>query len=144
MPYPLNPVPFGMLDSAPVIPKLYWDVTSQEQRIKRLCEKLSELFEYSKTLAIQLNADTSAIEELQKMFEKFMQNGFDDYYKAQLVRYINTHFIEIMQAILNYGVFFGLTEDGYFSANAVWQLTVYFGTIMDYANDDYGKLTLTY
>lgn len=141
---PVNHVPFGLIESAPVIPKLYWDVTSQEQRIKRLCEKMSELFDYSKMLAVALNADTKAIEELQAAFEKFVESGFDEYYKEQLVQYINDHFPELMHTLLNQGVFFGLTDDGYFVANVLMQLTIYFDTVMDYASDDYGKLTLTY
>lgn len=141
---PVNRVPFGLIESAPVIPKLYWDVTSQEQRVKRLCEKMSELFDYSKMLAVALNADTKAIEELQAAFKKFMESGFDDYYKEQLVKYINDHFPELMHTLLNQGVFFGLSDDGYFVANVLMQLTIYFDTVMDYSSNDYGKLTLTY
>ena len=49
-----------------------------------------------------------------------------------------------MKSILNYGVFFGLTQDGYFCANVAWQLNCVFDTIMDYSNENYGRLTLTY
>lgn len=144
--HPYNFVPYGQFVAAgaPVIPKLYWDSLSQEQRIHRMCQELHKLCDYANELGIAINLDHQIIEQLEADFEKFKESGFLDYYQEQLEQYIKENFPKLMQAILNHGVYFGLTEDGYFTAEVVWQLTVYFDTIMDYASDDYGRLTLTY
>ena len=43
-------------DYTPVIPKLYWDVYSAEQRIKELCMTLDKLINYSELIADNTNA----------------------------------------------------------------------------------------
>ena len=145
MPVPIPIPPYSaFLPSAPVIPKLYWDTFSQEQRIHRICEELCKICEYANSLGIAINLDHDIIEELQAEFEKFKESGFDNYYKEQIQAWIAEHFAELMREFLNHGVYFGLTEDGYFCANVLWQLTTYFDTIMDYASDDYGRLVLNY
>lgn len=142
---PVTPLPFGMLESAPVIPKLYWDVTSQEQRIKRLCEKLTELFDYAQMLAVTLNQDTAAIKELQAAFKRFMESGFDDYYKAQVIAWIDAHMREVLEAITRKMVFFGLTSDGYFCAYIPdsWH-EISFDTGAVFGRSDYGRLILRF
>lgn len=139
----LAPFP-GFVPSAPVIPKLYWDAISQEQRIRRICEMLHKIFDYASQLGIAVNTDHATLERLLADFETFKESGFLDYYEEQLVLYIETHFNELMSKMLNAGVFFGLTEDGYFCANVAHQLAFVLDTIMDYSSDDYGRLTITY
>lgn len=143
---PPQPVPLwpAFFPSAPVVPKLYYDALSPEQRIKKLCEELHRLCEYANTLGIAINFDHTLIEQLLADFETFKESGFLDYYEKQLTQWINDNLATILRAILNQGVFFGLTQDGYFCADVVWQLMIYFDTIMDYSSDDYGRLTLTY
>lgn len=143
---PPQPIPLwpAFFPSAPVVPKLYYDALSPEQRIKKLCEELHRLCEYANELGIAINLDHKIIEQLQADFTKFMESGFDDYYKDQLLAYINEHFGEIIYQILNAGVFFGLTQDGYFCANVAYQLAFVLDTIADYSSDDYGRLTITY
>ena len=135
---------FGWTQFTPALPEFYWDVYSAEERIKKICCELHKLCEYANMLGENINIDHQLIDELQDAFTKFMESGFDDYYKAQIEAWINDHFINVMKAILNHGVFFGLTQDGYFCANYVWQLMIVFDTIMDYQNDNYGKLVLSY
>lgn len=143
---PPNPVPIwpAFFPSAPVVPKLYFDALSPEQRLKKLCEELHRLCEYANTLGLSINVDHKLIEQLQADFEKFMQSGFDDYYKEQLAAYIEDHFGEIVYKMLNTGVFFGLTEDGYFCANVAYQLAFVLDTIASYEDPNYGRLTITY
>lgn len=135
---------FGWTQFTPALPEFYWDVYSAEERIKKICCELHKLCEYANMLGENINIDHQLIDELQDAFTKFMESGFDDYYKAQIEAWINDHFIDVMKAILNHGVFFGLTEDGYFCANVVWQLTTVFDTVLDYNSENYGHLTLTY
>ena len=143
MPKPLYPWP-GFIPTTPVLPKLYWEAITPEQELQELCKRLHVLYDYASQLGVVTAEQAQQIQTLFEQFEKFMESGFDDYYREQLQTWIEEHFAELMQSILNHGVYFGLTEDGYFTANAVWQLTVYFDTVADYESDNYGKLTLTY
>lgn len=143
MPRPLYPWP-GFVPNTPVLPKLYWEAITPEQELQELCKRLHMLYDYASQLGVVTTEQGQQIQTLIEQFETFMESGFDDYYKEQLTAYIAEHFSELMQQILNHGVYFGLTDDGYFCANAVWQLTVYFDTIADYASDDYGRLVLNY
>lgn len=53
----LNYIPpyWSWTEFTPEIPKLYWDVKSQEQRIKMLCMELDKLVKYSNLLAESIN-----------------------------------------------------------------------------------------
>lgn len=46
---------WGWTSYTPVIPKLYWDVYSQEERIKRLCMEYDKLTHYASTIADGVN-----------------------------------------------------------------------------------------
>ena len=77
----------GYLDfttTAPVIPKLYWDVESQEQRWARICEQLGKVICYSDCLGKQLNVTMKDVEDLKSEFEEFKESGFFDYYADDL------------------------------------------------------------
>ena len=73
---PTFPDPIGAFDSftvsPPVLPKFYWDVESQEQRIKRICESLNKLAQY-------LNKISAALSEYMELLEEIKQkiDGFD-------------------------------------------------------------------
>lgn len=136
--------PYFALDSAPVIPKFYWDTYSQEQRIKRLCEELHKLVEYANMLGANINLDHVMIEELQSAFEKFQESGFLDYYEQQLETWINENMETIIKKSMMM-VWFGLTEDGHFVAYIPesWS-DITFDTGMVYGQPDYGCLILQY
>ena len=52
----LNVIPYsGFTAWTPVIPKLYWDVYSAEQRLKALCERLSKTEQYMDYVADTVN-----------------------------------------------------------------------------------------
>ena len=66
-------VPYGAFTvSTPTIPKFYWDVYSQEQRWKAICEEIGKLSDYASMVAEVYNeldeakADKSALEILAK------------------------------------------------------------------------------
>ena len=63
MPYVIPPF-VGFTQFTPAVPKLYWNVKSQEQRIKALCEELHKLIVYSETIKDQTNINTEDIEQL--------------------------------------------------------------------------------
>ena len=128
----------------PALPQFYWDVYSAEQRIKHICFEIDKIINYADSLGVQLNVTHDDVAELQQEFEKFKESGFFDYYAAQIEQWIRDNFNMIMKQILNQGIFFGLTEDGYFCANVAYQLTFILDTIANYSDENYGRLTITY
>nr|DAE45672.1 MAG TPA: hypothetical protein [Bacteriophage sp.] len=128
----------------PALPQFYWNVYSAEQRIKHICFEIDKIINYADSLSVQLNVTHDDVAELQQEFEKFKESGFFDYYAAQIEQWIRDNFNEIMKQILNQGIFFGLTEDGYFCANVAYQLTFVLDTIANYSDENYGRLTITY
>lgn len=128
----------------PALPQFYWDVYSAEQRIKHICFEIDKIINYADSLGVQLNVTHDDVAELQQEFEKFKESGFFDYYAAQIEQWIRDNFNKIMKQILNQGIFFGLTDDGYFCANVAYQLTFVLDTIANYSDENYGRLTITY
>lgn len=138
------PIYSGWSAYTPVIPKLYWDAISAEQRLKQLCCNYDKLEHYMDYIAELTN--NWVLEYVQKTqeqldnFDKLIKDG----YKKALDEWIERDLPDfITQAIKM--VFFGLTDDGYFCAYIPksWQ-GIQFDTIMDYSNDNYGRLVLKY
>lgn len=132
----------GFTDYTPTIPKLYWDVDSQEQRIHAICAQLHKLACYADMLGDKININHSDIDELQELFEKFMQSGFNDYYAKQVERWIDEHLTFVFEHTVKQ-VYFGLNEQGYFVAYIPesWD-DIVFDTGMQYGIDTYGRLIL--
>lgn len=144
-PAPAPLAPFGCWPYTVAIPKFYWDAESQEQRVKYLCMLYDKLMAYVDALKDNVNIDSEAIAELQDAFQKFMESGFDDYYAGQVAQWIAENLQKIIDAMTVSTVYFGLTDDGYFTAYypLSWK-TVQFDTIADYSSDYYGCLVLLY
>lgn len=143
---PLNPIPLlpAFFPSAPVVPKLYYDALSPEQRIKKLCEELHRLCEYANMIGIRVNEDASEIERLAQEFNKFIAGGFEEYYEGMLTAWILQNAGELLTKYIKL-VFFGLTQDGYFCAwiPESWD-EITFDTVADYSDPLYGRLVLLY
>lgn len=144
-PAPAPLAPFGCWPYTMAIPKFYWDAESPEQRVKALCMLYDKLMAYVDALKDTVNVDSEAIKELQDAFQKFMESGFDDYYAEQVTRWIAENLQKIIDAMTVSTVYFGLTDDGYFTAYypISWK-TMQFDTIADYSSDYYGCLVLLY
>lgn len=142
----LPPIPLwpAFFPSAPVVPKLYYDALSPEQRIKKLCEELHRLCDYANVLGLNLNIDREAINELEAQFQKFIEGGFSEYYEAEIARWIDEHFADIISDGMKQ-VYFGLTSDGYFCAYVPdsWS-EITFDTGVVYGRSDYGRLILKF
>lgn len=134
----------GFTAFTPVVPASYWNVESEEQRYFRMCEQISKLICYAQVMGDKINLNREDIDELIEAFEQFKRHGFEDYYEAQISEWIQEHMQGIIEEAIKM-VFFGLTDDGYFTAWIPnnWQ-GILFGTIGDYSSDDYGCLTLEY
>lgn len=144
-PAPAPLAPLGCWPYTMAIPKFYWDAESPEQRVKYLCMLYDKLMAYVDALKDNVNVDSEAIKELQDAFAKFMESGFDDYYAEQVAQWIAANLQKIIDAMTVSTVYFGLTDDGYFTAYypLSWK-TVQFDTIADYSSDYYGCLVLLY
>ena len=141
-----SPIPpfWGFSAFTPTIPKLYWNVKSQEQRILNLFDLLNKLVCYAEQMGIQLNVSQDELEKLKAEFEKFQDSGFEDYYEKQLAQWMNENAATLFQ-LLAKQVFFGLTDDGYFCAYIPdsWS-DVTFDTGAVYGQADYGRLILRF
>lgn len=69
--YPFPPYS-GYTWSTPVVPKLYWDVYSQEQRIKALCMEYAKLIAYNSDLADTLNNYVEVVNTLQQQLPELV------------------------------------------------------------------------
>ena len=134
----------GFTEFTPTIPKMYWDVESQEQRIHAICRQLHKLVCYADMLGDRISINREDIDELQKLFEQFMESGFDDYYADQVEKWINDHLEYIYRYTIKQ-IYFGLTEDGYWCAwiPESWE-DITFDTIMNYSDPNYGSIVLKY
>lgn len=130
--------------TAPVIPKLYWNVASQEQRWARICEQLGKVICYADCMGKQLNITMKDVEQLQSEFEEFKESGFFDYYAEQLEKWIKDNAAFLFTTLAKQ-VFFGLTMDGYFCAYIPdgWE-DITFDTGAVYGRSDYGRLILRF
>lgn len=133
---------FGFTNFTPALPEFYWDVYSAEERLKKLCLEFQKMVCYANSLADNINIDHTLITELQDAFTQFMESGFDDYYKAQVIAWLNSHMNQIIKSIIGH-VFFGLTDDGYFCAYIPegWE-DIIFDTGAVFGRSDYGRLIL--
>lgn len=134
----------GFTEFTPTIPKMYWDVESQEQRIHAICSQLHKLVCYADMLGDKISINREDIDELQKLFKQFMESGFDDYYADQVEKWINEHLEYIYRYTIKQ-IYFGLTEDGYWCAwiPESWE-DITFDTIMNYSDPNYGSIVLKY
>ena len=134
----------GFTEFTPTIPKMYWDVESQEQRIHTICKQLHKLVCYADMLGDKINLNREDIDELQRLFDQFVESGFDDYYAEQVEKWIGEHLEFIYDHTIKQ-IYFGLTDDGYFVAYIPesWD-DITFDTIMNYSDANYGALTLSY
>lgn len=132
----------GWNEFSPVIPKLYWDVESQEQRIHNICATLHKLVCYADMLGVKINLNRDDIDWLLNQFDEFKEHGFEDYYEQQLEQWINDNAALLFTKLAKM-VFFGLTMDGHFVAYIPesWQ-DIVFDTGMQYGIDTYGRLIL--
>lgn len=138
------PIYSGWTQFTPTIPKLYWNVYSQEQRIKDLCMNYNKAEQYLDMVA-KLTNDwvgdyTDEVQAKLDELEALLWNGLEgavDKWISENLEYIYNHTIK--------QIYFGLTDDGYFVAFIPdsWD-DITFDTIMNFSNPNYGCLTLSY
>lgn len=136
------PIYSGWTQYTPVIPKLYWDVYSAEQRLKQLClnfDKVEHYLDYIAKLMNEWNVEFS--EEMQQELAEIWEavnNGLENAVHDWITENMNKIFTTIAKQ-----VYFGLNEQGYFVAYIPegWD-DIVFDTGMVYGEDTYGRLIL--
>lgn len=139
-------VPYaGFTEFVASIPKLYWGVKSQEQRILAICEQLNKLVCFVDYQGSKINLNREDIDMLIAEFEEFKASGFEDYYLEQIEKWINEHLPLIYELTIQQ-IFFTLDDSGYLIAHVpVGWNQITFSTPMDYSDQSsYGRLCLTY
>jgi hypothetical protein len=143
---PISGLPsfFGWNAYTPVIPKLYWDIYSQEERIKRLCLQYDKLCHYASAIAEKENVTSADVDNLISEFETFKASGFYDYYEAQIKEWVENN-LAYLYNLLATQVYFGLTDDGRFCAFVPqsWN-DIVFDTGVVYGTEEYGRLILRF
>ena len=141
-PAPYVPPFVGFTEFTASIPKLYWGVKSQEQRIRAICEQLHKLACYADYIGDKVNINRKDIDWLMEQFELFKEHGFDEYYLDQVQKWIDEHLTYIFTLVAKQ-VYFGINEQGYFVAYIPdgWD-DIVFDTGMVYGEDTYGRLIL--
>lgn len=135
--------PFGAFtEFTPVVPEMYWNIYSQEQRWKTMCEQMHKLVCYADSINVNLSITHDDVEQLKADFEKFKESGFIDYYEEQIEAWINENMQSIIEQAIKM-VYFGLSDDGYFQAYIPdsWN-EIEFDTGAVYGQEDYGCLIL--
>lgn len=127
----------------PTIPKLYWNVRSQEQRILNIFQLVDKVISY-------VDNENEAIADLAQKVQELESEINDPEFYTHIIDIINewidTHMPEILGNAARI-VYFGLTDNGHFAAyipyGNAWD-DVQFDTGQTYINDDYGRLKLYY
>lgn len=130
--------------SNPTLPKMYWEVKTPEQLVANLYCIMDALKNYVNGASDQINVNTDKIAELEDLFKKFQESGFDDYYAKQVADWIASNLEFIYDKTVRQ-VFFGLTDDGRFCAYVPnsWA-DIKFDTGAVYGTDEYGRLMLRF
>ena len=145
-----SPIPpfWGFSAFTPTIPKLYWDVKSQEQRILNLFDLLNKLVCYCDNMGLQIDVNAQDVADLQTAMQELKDGGLLDYYEKQICDWIQANMADLLSAGIKQ-VYFGLTDDtysggaGYFVAYIPdsWS-EITFDTGAAYGLDTYGRLIL--
>ena len=86
-----------------VIPKMYWDAMSQEQRIHAICRQIEKLMTYADYLGVNVNELEELYIKLQNDFDKFKESrwikGFMSGLKPAVVGLIGTAVLSIAKTV---------------------------------------------
>lgn len=140
------PIPpfWGFSAFTPTIPKLYWNVKSQEQRILNLFDLLNKLVCYCDSMGLQIDVNAQDIANLKREIQELKDGSLLDYYEKQIYDWIQANMADLISAGIKQ-VYFGLTSDGYFCAYVPdsWS-DITFDTGAVYGTETYGRLILRF
>ena len=136
------PIYSGWTQFTPVIPKMYWNVYSAEQRWKEICMSFGKVEEYLDYMANLFNEwNIEFTEEMEEQFAA-MWDEINNGLEHAAINWINENLDYIFEKVVKQ-VYFGLTESGKFIAYIPdgWD-DIVFDTGHVYGLDTYGRLIL--
>lgn len=147
MPRPHGPMmPFwGFSEFTPTIPKLYWNVESQEQSILNLFDLLDKLICYANKLGLQINANAEDIKKLREAFEELREGKFWNLYEREIQKWLTENMERLLHETLLQFVWVTINDEGYLVLHIPdsWNdIEFDFGYV--YGRTDYGRIILRY
>lgn len=139
--FPVPPL-YNWHNYTPTLPNFYWDVYSDEQRIKHLCMELHKLVEYCNMLGEDINITHDDVTQLQEDFQAFQDGEFIELYADRLDQWIETHFAEIVRKHMGI-VYPVIDDDGRFVLYSASIMGLHFDTIMT-EGADFGRILIKY
>lgn len=126
-----------------VLPAVYDDSLSYYELLCKIQEKLNEVIGSENNLNAWQEAQDEVIGELEQLVQDFIAGGYKQDFDQFVQEWLDQN---IQQALTKaaHMVFFGLTDDGYFTAYIPTDWSFVFGTIVDYDDENYGSLTIRY
>lgn len=126
-----------------VLPAVYDDSLSYYEFLAKVQDKLNEVITSENHLNEWQAAQDEVIGELEQLVQDFIAGGYKEDFDQFAQAWLDEN---IQQALTKaaHMVFFGLTDDGYFTAYIPTDWSFVFDTIMDYSNENYGSLTIKY
>lgn len=124
-------MPFAaFLQGTPVIPEIYWNVYSSEQRWKVICERLEGLIEYTQKIADVINEENANVATKAEL--KQIKN-YVDVQVAELKQLIK----QLTEGALQWDVQHGIYTDTVTAQRDMFNdLTVHSITVKDLADSD--------
>lgn len=127
------------------LPSFYWNVYSNEQRIKYLCMLCDDLCNYQNSVQKSVNSLGDRQTELEQIFTKFKESGFNDYYREMLEKWLDANIERLISAHLVKFVVPSINKDGYFvlyKPESWNEIQFDFGVV--YGRTDYGRIILRF
>lgn len=76
----LHPFPYfrNFIWGTPVIPDIYWNAYTYEERIKKLCMEYAKLVDYTDSIADTINEQYDTIEDIDANIADIINQAIDD------------------------------------------------------------------
>lgn len=96
-------IPFAAwMASPPVVPEIYWNVYSNEQRWKVICERLEGLISYTEKISEVVNVDSDEIISMKALLNDIRDGKYSDLYIDSLASYIDNNLVNFVARIARY------------------------------------------
>lgn len=126
-----------------VLPAVYDNSLSYYEVLAKVQHKLDEVVTSLANLNDWQEAQDAVMLQLTQMVEDFVNGGYRDDFDRFAQAWLREN-VEEALALGTHMVFFGLTTDGYFTATIPERWAFVFDTILNYADPNYGSLTIKY
>ena len=126
-----------------VLPAVYDDSLSYYELLAKIEDKTNEMVGDLNNLNEWQEAQDVVMKELETLVQNFIDGGYLDSFEVFVSNWLDTHLKDIITRSTRM-VFFGLTDDGYFTAYVPTEWAFVLDTIVDYNDDNYGSLVIKY